>query len=286
MDKKFSIKDFGFITDSVVKTKGTKLKEYSVWINMIHRCYNTKNASYKTYGGLGVIICDEWKLFSNFKKWYDENYPNNGKKHHLDKDVLCKKMNIFPKIYSPQTCMFLTDIENSKESVSRRDNTYLNGETNPNAKTKNYYSKNATSRSNFKITCKRLSWNFLHFHEDDFGDTTKSGNKKFLYTEIKNNEKRRFVKNKPLNGIYSKVAHLAKFHEENHTTRGNFKESCVSKNWIFEEFVEIYSGHKNAYNKRFFYIHKDKIEKYTIVPNSDSPEKDGFKIVLKLLSTY
>lgn len=36
-------------------------KERGVWANMIQRCYNHKNKSYKFYGGRGITVCDEWK---------------------------------------------------------------------------------------------------------------------------------------------------------------------------------------------------------------------------------
>lgn len=46
---------------------------------MKNRCYNTKVRSYKTYGGRGITVCDEWLHdFDTFSKWayangYDEN---------------------------------------------------------------------------------------------------------------------------------------------------------------------------------------------------------------------
>lgn len=40
--------------------------EYSIWMNMIARCHNTKNPS-KYYGGRGIRVCDSWrKSFVNF----------------------------------------------------------------------------------------------------------------------------------------------------------------------------------------------------------------------------
>lgn len=42
-------------------------REYSVWSNMIQRCYNPKNKAYKNYGARGIAVCDEWRnSFENF----------------------------------------------------------------------------------------------------------------------------------------------------------------------------------------------------------------------------
>ena len=76
---------------------GERLTSYSVWKYMITRCYS-KRAVYSSYKGCSV--CEEWLYFSNFKKWFDENYIEG---YHLDKDILVKGN----KVYSPQTCCFV-----------------------------------------------------------------------------------------------------------------------------------------------------------------------------------
>lgn len=85
------------INDSKVNTRQSKA--YIVWKAMLARCYseNTlkKNQAYK-----GCSVCEEWLVFSNFKKWFDENYHENAQ---LDKDILCQGN----KVYSPNTCCFV-----------------------------------------------------------------------------------------------------------------------------------------------------------------------------------
>jgi len=83
---------------------GTKL--HNRWMGMIARCYQKSSSSYKNYGEKGVTVCDEWKnSYLAFKKWS----LSNGFEEHLDidKDILCNALNISPKIYSPETCMFI-----------------------------------------------------------------------------------------------------------------------------------------------------------------------------------
>ena len=47
---------------------GTRL--YKIWHNMKQRCYNPKATKYSSYGGKGIVICDEWlRDFSSFQEW-------------------------------------------------------------------------------------------------------------------------------------------------------------------------------------------------------------------------
>lgn len=76
-----------------------KDESLSKWESMLHRCYSVKyKIKYPTYNG--CTVCDEWLYFSNFKKWFDENYVEG---YHIDKDILVKGN----KVYSPETCCFV-----------------------------------------------------------------------------------------------------------------------------------------------------------------------------------
>lgn len=89
---------------------GKHLPSYETWQSMIKRCYSEKlQAKHPTY--IGCTVCDEWKYYSNFKKWYDENYYNcnDGYRVSLDKDILVKGN----KVYSPETCVFVSAFINS-----------------------------------------------------------------------------------------------------------------------------------------------------------------------------
>lgn len=92
---------------NTIKINGKCIKSYKIWIAMISRCYNKKDKSYHRYGGRGIRVSDDWLYFSNFKKWYDENYRYDlesiGIGIELDKDLINKNS----KIYSSETCIFL-----------------------------------------------------------------------------------------------------------------------------------------------------------------------------------
>lgn len=45
-----------------------RTKINTVWLNMMRRCYNSKNKYYKDYGGRGVTVCPRWHDFFCFMK--------------------------------------------------------------------------------------------------------------------------------------------------------------------------------------------------------------------------
>jgi hypothetical protein len=91
--------------DGVVYVNGKNIKSYDCWRHMLERCYSTKYQIRRpTY--IGCTVSNEWLQFSNFKKWYGENYREG---FELDKDIL------FPgnKVYSKDTCVFVPQYLNS-----------------------------------------------------------------------------------------------------------------------------------------------------------------------------
>lgn len=86
-------------------------KHLSRYVQMLIRCYDKDCTAYKHYGAKGITVCDEWlNSPDSFIKWCEENGFDENKV--LDKDILCDNLKIYPKIYSPSTCQFLTSKEN------------------------------------------------------------------------------------------------------------------------------------------------------------------------------
>lgn len=78
---------------------------YRSWVRMLERGYCSKlKLKQPTYKD--VTVCEEWHLFSNFKAWM-EKQEWQGKP--LDKDILIQGN----RIYSPDSCMFVTVAINS-----------------------------------------------------------------------------------------------------------------------------------------------------------------------------
>lgn len=78
---------------------------YKTWTNMINRCYSTKfQERQPTY--IGCTVSKEWLTFSNFRSWMEkQDFANK----QLDKDLLFEGN----KIYSPETCVFVSGMVNS-----------------------------------------------------------------------------------------------------------------------------------------------------------------------------
>lgn len=77
---------------------------YSVWMSMLDRCYSEKSLQkFPSYED--VYVCEDWLRFSNFKAWME---VQDWKDKQLDKDIL------FPrnKVYSPKTCVFVSELTN------------------------------------------------------------------------------------------------------------------------------------------------------------------------------
>lgn len=42
-------------------------RTWNTWMNMIQRCCNPNNTAWLRYGGRGISVCSEWRLFVNFR---------------------------------------------------------------------------------------------------------------------------------------------------------------------------------------------------------------------------
>lgn len=96
---------------STTEVDGSR-KTYSVWKNMIYRCYDKNHKDYKHYGGKGVTVHPEWHYFDKFREdivklpgYNEELFFKN--KLFLDKDGLSGET----LIYSKDTCQLLTTAE-------------------------------------------------------------------------------------------------------------------------------------------------------------------------------
>ena len=102
---------FGFIGHGQFTSKHGA---YDKWNGMLQRCYSElfheSNPTYK-----GCTTCEEWCDYQVFAQWYCDNYPVDGESYELDKDFIVKGN----KIYSPETCCFLTREENARVSGER-----------------------------------------------------------------------------------------------------------------------------------------------------------------------
>ena len=93
----------GYIGEEYYGRTKEDIRCYKTWQSMLERCYSEKHLKKRpTYKD--CYVCDEWLCYSNFKKWYDNNYYEiKDERMCLDKDILIKGN----KVYSPNTCVFV-----------------------------------------------------------------------------------------------------------------------------------------------------------------------------------
>jgi hypothetical protein len=60
-----------------------KSAEFTAWINMNERCYNTRRSDYRNYGGRGISVCGPWRV--SFKAFLLDMGRRTSAKHSLDR---------------------------------------------------------------------------------------------------------------------------------------------------------------------------------------------------------
>jgi len=103
----------GFVGDGKYSPSynGKDSAAYVSWHGMLQRCYSeafkTKSPTYRL-----CTVCEKWHNFQNFAQWFD---LHGEKGLQLDKDILVEGN----KIYSPETCIFVTPKENSTKAHAK-----------------------------------------------------------------------------------------------------------------------------------------------------------------------
>jgi len=113
------INDADYVVTPLINGKQVYCPFYLAWKGMISRCYDPsvrkRQPSYD-----GCTVCDEWKIFSNFKNWMEKQ---DWKGREVDKDILVKGN----KVYSPETCLMVRTITNTyvQDALSLSENSAM-----------------------------------------------------------------------------------------------------------------------------------------------------------------
>lgn len=81
---------------------GKLSKEYGTWQNLLHRCYYPDYHK-KTPTYVGCYVSENFKNYSYFYEWCQNQIGFGRENYHLDKDLLLKGN----KVYSEAACIFL-----------------------------------------------------------------------------------------------------------------------------------------------------------------------------------
>ena len=91
-------------------SNGKTSRLYNVWCGMKSRCYNTGSAEYHNYGARGIVVCDEWQNFPQFKEWAMKNgYNSNAKRSDCTLDRIDVNGN-----YTPNNCRWVSAKEQNR----------------------------------------------------------------------------------------------------------------------------------------------------------------------------
>jgi hypothetical protein len=105
------INDGYYQVKSTVDGRKVTCKIYAAWHVMLTRCYSKKYSFYSS------IVCDEWLIFSNFRKWAEQRQVEG---RQLSKNLI----NGPTQLYSPENCVFISidviNIFNARESARGR----------------------------------------------------------------------------------------------------------------------------------------------------------------------
>ena len=90
----------------------SRTRLYNIWNSMRSRCYNSKNSSFKYYGGRDITICDEWREdFQCFENWALQN----GYADNLSIDRIDVEGN-----YEPSNCRWATPKEQANNKRNKK----------------------------------------------------------------------------------------------------------------------------------------------------------------------
>ena len=90
---------------------------WASWRNMRDRCNRSTNQDYQYYGGKGIVVCNEWNDYLEFKKWSILNSYEPNKNLQIDRIDSNKN-------YSPDNCRWV----DAKTNQRNRDCIILNEE--------------------------------------------------------------------------------------------------------------------------------------------------------------
>ena len=208
--------------------------------SMMSRCYNPNSSSYDNYGGKGITVDKSWHNLDDFIKTidlvdgFDLNKILNGELQ-LDKDLKQIGKHSNEKIYSVETCSFITPSQNAGLRSNNKDMIIID----PNGK--RYESRNRESFCREHNIDSRHAFNCLIKKNNHYQGW------QFFYKENFNEEEiqqPRIIEGISPSGDTYRFNNVSKFSKEHNLSAPNISMVLSGKNKTHKgwKFVNIQDG--------------------------------------------
>lgn len=107
------VRSCGCLHDGHPKHNMCKTRLYKIWANMKSRCNDPNAVGYEYYGGRGIVVCEDWQDFTNFKDW--------ALSHGYDENLTIDRINVNLN-YNPDNCQWVTQ---KAQQNNKRNNIYI-----------------------------------------------------------------------------------------------------------------------------------------------------------------
>lgn len=97
---------------------------YTIWAMMKQRCHNPNQPAYARYGARGILVCERWQTFENFREDMFDKYREHRDRYGARNTSIDRIDN--SRGYSPDNCRWATRSVQANNKTNNRHVVYKN----------------------------------------------------------------------------------------------------------------------------------------------------------------